>query len=66
MLYFYLIMRFVAGLCADSLGGGYRLTVLLRPLIIIMKIVHTVHIQTERQTNRQTENEYKKCTINKI
>ena len=28
-------------------------------IIIIMKIVHTVHIQAERQTNRQIENEYK-------
>jgi len=26
------------------------------PIIIIMKIVHTVHIQAERQTNRQIEN----------
>jgi len=24
-----------------------------------MKLVHTLHKQTERQTDRQTENEYK-------
>jgi len=28
-------------------------------IIIIMKIVQAVHIQAERQTNRQIENEYK-------
>jgi len=28
-------------------------------VIIIIKFVHAVHIQTERQMNRQIENEYK-------